>query len=264
MTLGKEDWGDILRKKRLHFKNNKELEKYYEQKYAEGGYKGGYILWGINYSSIYQKVRQKNGLELLMPNKKDRILDAGCGDGSLSLQIARKAKKVFGIDIAENAFRKAKKHAPKNLKFLKGNIEQTKLKSGMLDKIICIEALEHVLHPEKALREFNRLLKPGGMLILTYPTIDQTIIAKIERFLRIRKLTPVSEHITGWDYKTVIGKAEKQGFKFLEFKGISFDLGRIENMAKLSKSIAQSMLNFRLRINFPKNSYFVAFRFKKV
>src|SRR3989344_570055 len=105
--MKKENFGDILRKTKFRFKNNKELEKYYEDKYRGKGYKKGYTLFGINISNIYHKARLKTAFDMLIPNKKDVILDAGCGDGKLALKIAKKCNKIYAVDISKNAFSKS-------------------------------------------------------------------------------------------------------------------------------------------------------------
>ena len=113
--------------------------------------------------------------------------------------------------------------------------------------------------------ELSRVLKKGGKLILTYPTIDQTIIAKLEKFFHIRDLTSVSEHLTEWDYKRIIKQIERYNFKFLKARGIVFDLGRFGKIQKISKNMMRKVLKFKLGIkNCPKNSLFVAFEFEKI
>jgi SAM-dependent methyltransferase len=47
------------------------------------------------------------------------------------------------------------------------------LPSGCLDAILCTEVIEHVVDPMAVLREFSRLLKPGGRLLLTAPSASQ-------------------------------------------------------------------------------------------
>ncbi len=259
-----EKYGDILKKDRLKFKTNKELEKYYEKKYSEGGYKKGYTLFGVNISNIFHKERHKTSLKLLNPNKNEVILDAGCGDGTLALKIAKKSKLVYAVDISKSAFKKNKKIAPKNLFFEKGNIEKLRFKDNTFDKIVCVETLEHLINPNKALNEFYRILKKGGRIVVTYPTIDETIVAKIEKFFGIRDKTPVSEHLTEWDYNKVIKEIRKKKFKFIKAKGIVFDLGRAGKIKKSSKRIMKIILKFTTSVkNHPRNSMFVAFEFEK-
>jgi len=262
--MEKPKYGSILKKEKLKFKSNKELEKYYEDKYATEGYSKGYTLFGVNISQIYHKGRHDASLELLKPKKDEIILDAGCGDGALTLRIAKKAKQVYAIDIAKSAFAKAKKHAPKNLIFQKGNVEKLNFKDEFFDKIVSVETLEHVIHPDKMLKELNRVLKTSGKLIITYPTIDTTIIAKIEKFFFIRDKPPISEHLTEWSYSEVIKRLEEKGLKFIRAKGIAFDLGNLGKLKRISKRMMWKVLKFTMNRDCPRNSLFVAFEFEKI
>ena len=260
----KPNYGDILKKKRLKFINNKELEKYYENKYKKGGYKKGFTLHGINLSKTYHKERQDSAFKHLNPKKRDIILDAGCGNGVLTIRIAKKCKKIYGIDISKNAFAKARKKAPKNLIFKKMDIEHLKFKDKFFNKIVCVETLEHVLHPKKVLREFSRVIKSNGILVLSYPTINKTTISKIQSKLKINKPLSVSEHLTEWDYATLIKRIEKKGFKFINSEGIVFDFGKITKIKQISRFMTKKITDLQLMIRiFPKNSLFVNLTFRK-
>ena len=210
--MKKEVPGDMFYKKKLKFKSHKEAEKYYENKWKKEGYKKGWKCFGMNISNRFDKARKQSAIKFLNPKKRDIILDAGCGRGDVSLKIAKKAKKIYAIDIAKSGFEKIKKNSPKNLIFKKMNIENLKFKEETFDKIVCIETLEHVLHPEKAISEMKRVLKKQGIIVLSYPTIDTSIMAKVDHFLGIEKPCNITEHITEWNYNQVISKFEKQGF----------------------------------------------------
>ena len=264
MGKNKEDFGSILKKENLEFKTGKDLEKYYEGKWKKEGYKGGYKLFGINISKKYHQARHDVSLELLNPQKSDIILDAGCGDGSWDFRIAKKCKKIIGVDISKNAFLKSKKKALKNMSFQKMNIESLKFPNKSFDKIYCVEAIEHLLHYEKALKEFNRVLKPRGKLIVSYPLADKTVVGKIGIALHIRKPIPISEHLTEWSYSETIENIEKQGFKLVNIKGVAFDIGFLYGIRKWAKFLVLPITNLVLWIqSFPRNSTFMIMEFEK-
>ncbi|MCH7568329.1 MAG: class I SAM-dependent methyltransferase [Nanoarchaeota archaeon] len=260
----KEKFGDILNKEMLKFKNQKELKKYYEEKYNRGGYEKGYTLHGVNISNIYHKERQKSALKFLEPKKDEIILDAGCGDGKLTLKISKKCKKIYGADITKNAFKKAKTKAPKNLLFKEMNIENLNFKNKNFDKIVCVETLEHVLHPKKVMKEFYRVLKPKGSLVLTYPTVNTSTITKLEIKTKIGKYFPISEHLTEWDYKELINILKKNKFTLKKSEGIVLDLGKLTKLKLFSKKIMYIITNFQLSVRkFPRNSMFVSLLLEK-
>ncbi len=264
MVKKKEDFGSILKKEKLKFKSGKELERYYEGKWKSEGYKKGYSLFGINISKIYHKARHDVSFDLLAPEKSDVILDAGCGDGSWDFRIAKKCKKLVAVDISKSAFAKSEKKKLKNMAFKKMDVEALKFPKNSFDKIYCVETLEHLLHPEKALKEFNRVLKSKGKLVLSYPLIDNSIIGKIEKFLHTRDLTPISEHLTEWEYNETINNIQEGGFKLIKIKGVIFDIGILNKIRTWAKFLVMPITNLMLSLKaFPRNSYFMIMLFEK-
>lgn len=104
-------------------------------------------------------------------NKKLKILDAGCGTGLL-LKKMSKFGQIYGIDTHAEAIRLSKKRGLKNI--LKSSVLALPFKESSFDLITCIDVLYHqgVKDDKKALKEFFRVLKPGGILILKNPAYD--------------------------------------------------------------------------------------------
>lgn len=98
------NYSGILDRARLEFHDNAELERYYEEKYRQGGYEAGCVRFGVDISAIYHTERHRSALRLLAPRATDTILDAGCGTGRLAATIAERSHTVHAIDIAGNAF----------------------------------------------------------------------------------------------------------------------------------------------------------------
>lgn len=254
---------DILNKQTLQFKDNKELEKYYEKKYSKKEHYEGWIVHGFNASELYHEMRIRHAIDLLMPNKTDKILDAGCGSGQITLRIADKCKSVISIDISKNAFKHwARK--PKNVKQIKMNLEELRFKDNTFDKIICVETIEHLLHPEKALSEMYRVLKSGGLLSITYPNINFTAVRKVERTLHLRKYFPISEHLNEWDYKTLRMKATSAGFQVTNARSFDFDISLLNNIQYINNFFARFAFKLRQSIkNAHSNSFFIILQLKK-
>ncbi|QQG43935.1 MAG: class I SAM-dependent methyltransferase [Candidatus Roizmanbacteria bacterium] len=119
--------------------------------------------------SIYHKLREKTAMayiSLFISDKKNRkILDAGCGTG---LILRHLPKNSVGIDINPRHIEKTKRNTLSN-KIVLGDIEKTPFKKNTYDIVVCFETLEHLLFPEKALSEFKRILKKGGLFIGSVP-----------------------------------------------------------------------------------------------
>lgn len=102
------------------------------------------------------------------------ILDVGCSDGVFTNKILgyTKAKKVYAIDVVKSSVDWARKHWKKNKKlvFKQGDAHNLKFKDNYFDSVYCLEALEHVADPKKAIREFKRVMKPNGFGLFLVPS----------------------------------------------------------------------------------------------
>lgn len=93
------------------------------------------------------------------------MLDAGCGTG-LNLQ-SLPAGSV-GIDLNPRNLALVRARLPNHLA-VEGDVESMPFPDASFGTVVCTEVLEHVPHPEQALREIRRVLKPGGVLIGSVP-----------------------------------------------------------------------------------------------
>jgi SAM-dependent methyltransferase len=96
------------------------------------------------------------------------ILDAGCGTGGLLARLAS-GHPTFGLDFSPHALRLARARGLPHL--ARGSVEQVALRARSMDAIVSLDVLYHaaVTDDEAALREFRRVLRPGGRLVLNLP-----------------------------------------------------------------------------------------------
>jgi ubiquinone/menaquinone biosynthesis C-methylase UbiE len=98
------------------------------------------------------------------------IADLGAGEGTFSQLLARRSKKVIAIDNSEKMVEYgrelARKHGVKNLEYRKGDIEEVPIRDATVDLAFFSQALHHAQHPERAVREAWRILKPGGRIVV--------------------------------------------------------------------------------------------------
>jgi ArsR family transcriptional regulator len=98
------------------------------------------------------------------------VADLGAGEGMISQLLARNAKQVWCIDNAprmiEVGTELARKNSLTNLTYKLGDIEQVPLSDESVDLAILSQALHHARHPQKAIDEAHRILKPGGQLLI--------------------------------------------------------------------------------------------------
>ncbi len=100
----------------------------------------------------------------------DTVADLGAGEGTLSQLLAQRAKHVIAIDNSEKMVTfgqsLARDHKLPNLEYRLGDIESPPIDDASIDLAIFSQALHHANHPEKAIAETHRILKPGGRLII--------------------------------------------------------------------------------------------------
>src|SRR5260370_27125425 len=108
-------------------------------------------------------------LDLVVPKGPLDAFDAGCGTGFLSFELAARGHRVTGVDFAPamlaEARRKAAEHdAP--VRFEEADAEQLSFPSGSFDFAISRHVLWTLPHPEAAIDEWIRVLRPGGRLVV--------------------------------------------------------------------------------------------------
>lgn len=93
------------------------------------------------------------------------ILDAGCGTG---LNLASLPSGSTGLDINPRNVELVRSRLPQHV-VVEGDVERMPFGDDAFATVLCTEVLEHVPHPEVALKEIRRVLRPGGLLIGSVP-----------------------------------------------------------------------------------------------
>ncbi|MFA1538297.1 class I SAM-dependent methyltransferase [Actinomadura monticuli] len=95
-----------------------------------------------------------------------RVLDAGCGEGYLSRELAAMGAEVTGVDAAQGLIDAAAAHPTPGATFTRAGVEDLPLEDGRFDVVICNHLFSHLHDPARAIGEFGRVLKSGGRLVL--------------------------------------------------------------------------------------------------
>lgn len=120
-----------------------------------------------------------------LPNLREdaRILDCGCGTGSITNDLATKAHRGFsiGVDIAESQVRIARRAArdsgSTNAFYEQQDACDLEFSDGTFDVVLAHALMDHVLDSAQAVREMVRVLRPGGILALRSPDWSKLLIA---------------------------------------------------------------------------------------
>ena len=94
------------------------------------------------------------------------IADLGAGEGTIAQLMARRARRVIAIDNSPKMVKfgaaLARKNGIANLEYRLGDLEDVPIRTGAVDVAFLSQALHHAAHPERAIAEAWRILKPGG------------------------------------------------------------------------------------------------------
>jgi SAM-dependent methyltransferase len=157
---------------------------------AHGNYirKEGEEIW--NWSSPAGKMRWARRCRLFkdfLGNQKSLTLEVGCGTGLFTKELANTDNRIVAIDISDALISEAKERvsAP-NVHFVVGNAYATGFSSGSFDFIVGSSSLHH-LDVDCALKEFSRILKPGGKIMFTEPNMMNPQIALIKNVAFIKR-----------------------------------------------------------------------------
>lgn len=102
--------------------------------------------------------------ELLKDKKRGYLLDAACGKGELGGALKKAGHQVFYMDKYDN---------PHNTKrFVKADLNDFfPYNDEFFDFVVCSESLQYLENHEKLFREFRRVLKTGGSLVISFPNV---------------------------------------------------------------------------------------------
>jgi 2-polyprenyl-6-hydroxyphenyl methylase/3-demethylubiquinone-9 3-methyltransferase len=127
--------------------------------------------WDAGYTTKVYSVRKDIILDLLADSDLEgqKWLDAGCATGTLARFLAeRKGCKVLGVDASDEMVRNATVTPNTEFKLI-GDVCETGQPDEAFDGVLCSSVIEYVPQPAAAVREFHRVLKKNGLLLLSVP-----------------------------------------------------------------------------------------------
>jgi ubiquinone/menaquinone biosynthesis C-methylase UbiE len=171
-----------------------------------------YEAWASTYDlDKVEIIRKDMGIELeefvncILDNcqlkKGQEILDVGIGTGLISVSISKSLSgncKILGIDITDAMLAKAKNNIKMEslghvISLKKASAENLPVKNSFYDLVVCVFTIRHA-HVERALREFMRVLKPRGRVVIVdlyaperWGSLSAKIVMPIFKLLFIRK-----------------------------------------------------------------------------
>ena len=180
------------------------------------GLPAAYAAWRASrLGQITDALEQKLVLDLVGLPAGLRVLDVGCGDGILAVELSRRGAQAAGVDASRQMIGAALQRVERlgcDTSFQVARVETLPFEDNCFDVVLAITVLCFVEEAAVALREMTRVLKPGGRLILG-ELGRHSIWAAVRR-------------IKGWLGSAVWGRARFRGAK--ELKQLANEAGLID------------------------------------
>ena len=174
------------------------------------------ILWDeIRHEELISAV-----LEMSTPHSGKNILDMGCGTGGMPHYI-HDMNYIIGTDISDVAIKQAKetfKDNPKKM-FKQMDAQNLTFRNKEFDIVFAKEVIEHLPDVQKAIKEIYRVLKPGGLFVLTSPNRGSMHL-QVNKILGYKDFKCSYDHIKEYTYEETVKILEDAGFTIKSSKGI--------------------------------------------
>jgi len=117
---------------------------------------------------VYSRHRLQAVLDRCLPERGEglRVLDVGCGTGHHLADLRGRGFEVAGADGSEEMVARARAGNP-DVPIERADVESLPFPSGAFDVVLCIEVLRYLQDPSGCLREMARVLRPGGISLVT-------------------------------------------------------------------------------------------------
>lgn len=163
-----------------------------------------------------------------IPRKNCKILDVGCGTGMLMKELKQSGYLVSGIENDPLAIEFSKKRGFEGIK--SSNLEESlSIDDNSFEIITCLDVLEHIENDENLLKEFERIIKPSGFLILTVPAY---------MFLW-SYWDEILGHKRRYDKEKLLRKLQKAGFQAVKISNFHFFILSLVVVFRILKAIAK-------------------------
>jgi ubiquinone/menaquinone biosynthesis C-methylase UbiE len=125
---------------------------------------------------------------LLTLTGQQRALDVGTGAGAFAMALAPLVREVIGVDVVPELLDEGRKRAPANVELVEADATALPYELGSFDLGCTARALHHASRPELVLAEMNRVLRPGGTMLVVdqLAPVDSLAAIELNRFERAR------------------------------------------------------------------------------
>ena len=189
---------------------------------------------------------RKKITRLLAPQRTDRLVDLGCGEGYLTIPLSQSAGQSLGVDFARSGLQVLREQLAREqqrIHLVVAAGERLPLGDASIDKLLCNHMLEHVIDDDAVLREIHRVVRPGGTVLIGVPlalTPQVRLLIRVRRLFRPRarqlrlervqpgclvpELVGKQSHVRFYSLPAVLDLLERNGFRVLRAEGIGLGM----------------------------------------
>ncbi|NDI36895.1 class I SAM-dependent methyltransferase [Chengkuizengella sediminis] len=195
--------------------------------------------WNESSQNMWEEGSRKTIIPFLKKymTKGSYIADIGCGDGYGSYKLMRENYRVIGMDISREMIEIANKRSiDDQLTFLQADAVKLPFAKYTFDGVMSINCIEWTENPRETLLEFQRVLKPNGMLCIGI--LGPTAHPRQHSFSRLYGENVICNTMMPWEFGRL---AQESGWEILDGHGV-YKKGVKEELIKgLSSELKQSL-----------------------
>lgn len=182
------------------------------------------------------------------PPQEVQLLDVGCSSGAFLMTARKMGFDVQGVEASARASETARLAG---LKVFTGVLESARFPDASFDAATLIELIEHLRDPRVLLTECRRILKPGGVLLISTPNAASWTARVMGRRWHGFSLSVMGGHISFFNARSIVVIAQRCGFETVltETRNVRFfERGQCPAAVHAAAKIVSELLNWPARL----------------
>jgi 2-polyprenyl-3-methyl-5-hydroxy-6-metoxy-1,4-benzoquinol methylase len=175
------------------------------------------------YKRFFYASRFRTVLGALDAQAGEEILDLGCGSGAYTRELAKLGAIVTATEIAPTPLALAERNVgdlAERVEFRLEDAQSLSFADESFDKVLLTEVIEHLPQPDRAILEVARVLRPGGLLVVTTPSRFSPMNLAYDVKRRVRRYA-FNEHLhelTPGSFRRLVGRHLRvEGLEYANF-----------------------------------------------